>query len=119
MLCLHGKPTGATITPSGAFWECGEHPSCHFTCHEKDAFLYDKAVKKFLATKQAHPKCCMALHPTLLNVTMPESGWSWTLRMQILVDLFSRVQKTDVATSSGEMKSSFRNHYVNMENRVN
>ena len=58
MLCLHGKPTGATITPSGAFWECGEHPSCHFTCHEKDAFLYDKAVKKFLATKQAHPKCC-------------------------------------------------------------
>ena len=59
MLCLHGKKTGATITQNaGAFRWCGQHPSCHFICPEDEAWIYDRAVKKFLATKQDLPMCC-------------------------------------------------------------
>ena len=58
MLCLHGKPAATSTTEKGTFWFCGEPSSCHFICSEEDAFLYDKAVKEFLATKQDRPKCC-------------------------------------------------------------
>ena len=59
MLCLCGKPTYETITENhGAFWQCGQDPSCHFICPEDEAWIYDKAVKEFLATKQDRPKCC-------------------------------------------------------------
>ena len=51
MLCLCGKPTDA-------FRRCDQEPSCHFTCPEDEAWIYDRAVKKFLATKQDRPKCC-------------------------------------------------------------
>ena len=51
MLCLCGKSTDA-------FRRCDQEPSCHFTCPEDEAWIYDRAVKKFLATKQDRPKCC-------------------------------------------------------------
>ena len=51
MLCLCGKPTDA-------FWCCDQDPSCLFSCPEDEAWIYDRAVKKFLATKQDRPKCC-------------------------------------------------------------
>ena len=51
MLCLCGKPTDA-------FWHCDQDPGCHFSCPEDEAWIYDRAVKKFLATKQDRPKCC-------------------------------------------------------------
>ena len=51
MLCLCGKPTDA-------FRRCDQEPSCHFICPEDEAWIYDRAVKKFLATKQDRPKCC-------------------------------------------------------------
>ena len=51
MLCLCGKPTNA-------FWRCDQDPGCGFSCPEDEARLYDRAVKKFLATKQDRPKCC-------------------------------------------------------------
>ena len=58
MLCLHGVPAASSTTEKGTFWFCAEPSSCHFTCSEEAAFLYDKAVKEFLATKQDRPKCC-------------------------------------------------------------
>ena len=58
MLCLHGVPAASSITEKGTFWFCAEPSRCHFTCSEEDAPLYDKAVKRFLATKQDLPKCC-------------------------------------------------------------
>ena len=58
MLCLHGVPAGSSTTDKGTFCFCAEPSSCHFRCSEEDAPLYDKAVKKFLATNQARPKCC-------------------------------------------------------------
>ena len=51
MLCLCGKPTNA-------FWRCDQDPNCGFSCPEDEAWLHDRAVKKFLATKQDRPKCC-------------------------------------------------------------
>ena len=58
MLCLHGKPAVTSTTDKGTFWFCGEPFSCHFICPEEHAFLYDKAIQKFLATKQTRPTCC-------------------------------------------------------------
>ena len=58
MLCLHGVAAGSSTTEKGTSWFCAESSSCHFTCSEEDASLYDKAVKAFLATKQDRPKCC-------------------------------------------------------------
>ena len=58
MLCLHGKPAATSTTEKGTFWFCDEPFSCHFICSEEEAFLYDKAIKEFLATKQDRPKCC-------------------------------------------------------------
>ena len=51
MLCLCGKPTDG-------FWRCDQDPGCGFSCPEGEVWLYDRAVKKFLATKQDRPKCC-------------------------------------------------------------
>ena len=55
MLCLHGKP--AAKSRKGDFWFCSEPSSC-FDCPEEQAFLYDKTIKEFLATKQERPRCC-------------------------------------------------------------
>ena len=51
MLCLCGKRTDA-------FWCCAQDPGCGFSCPEDEAWIYDRGVKKFLATKQDRPKCC-------------------------------------------------------------
>ena len=51
MLCLCGKSTNGS-------WRCVQDPSCGFSCPEGEEWLYDRAVKKFLATKQDRPKCC-------------------------------------------------------------
>ena len=84
MLCLHGEKCYATSTvKNGTFWYCKNRNSpCHFICSEDQADLYDKAVKEFLATKQARPKCCAVKIPeqrtmrTLVNdggnVEIPE-----------------------------------------------
>ena len=58
MLCLHGKPAVTSTTDKGTFWFCGEPSSCHLICPEEHAFLYEKAIQKFLATKQTRPACC-------------------------------------------------------------
>ena len=55
-VCLCRKPTGGTFTENGLCLWCS---FCHFFCTEEDAFIYDQAVKKFLATKQPQPLCCM------------------------------------------------------------
>ena len=51
MLCLCGKPTNGS-------WHCVQDPSCGFSCPKGEEWLCDRAVKMFLATKQARPKCC-------------------------------------------------------------
>ena len=56
MLCLHGKK--AAYSKRGELWLCNQRDSCHFSCREDEAFLYDKAIKEFLATNQARPMCC-------------------------------------------------------------
>ena len=60
MLCLHGEEAGTSTTENGTFWFCKQPSGCHFICPEEKAYLYDKAVKKFLATKQTQPMCCRA-----------------------------------------------------------
>ena len=55
-ICLCRKPTGGTFTKNGL---CSWCSTCHFFCTEKDGFIYDQAVKKFLATKQPQPLCCV------------------------------------------------------------
>ena len=57
-VCLCRKPTGGTFTENGL---CSVCSFCHFFCTEEDAFIYDQAVKKFLATKQPQPSCCMCI----------------------------------------------------------
>ena len=57
-VCLCRKPTGGTFTENGL---CSVCSFCHFFCTEEDAFIYDQAVKKFLATKQPQPLCCMGI----------------------------------------------------------
>ena len=64
MICLHGKPAVITTTDKGTFWFCREPSSCHFICREEHAFLYEIAIKEFLATKQARPACCAIAHET-------------------------------------------------------
>ena len=58
MLCLHGEEAGTSTTEKGTFWHCKQPSTCHFFCSEDQVDLYDKAVKKFLATNQKRPKCC-------------------------------------------------------------
>ena len=58
MLCLHGEPVGTSTTVNGTFWFCKQPSTCHLLCSEDNAFLYDKAVKEFLATNQPRPMCC-------------------------------------------------------------
>ena len=58
MLCLHGEPAGTSTTENGTFWFCKQPSKCHFLCSEDQAYLYGKAVKEFLATKQPRPMCC-------------------------------------------------------------
>ena len=55
-ICLCRKRTGGTFTENGLYSECS---FCHLFCTKEDAFVYDQAVKKFLATKQPQPLCCM------------------------------------------------------------
>ena len=55
MLCLHGKPVA--YSKKAECWFCNQRDIC-FHCPEDQAFLYDKAIKEFLATKQARPRCC-------------------------------------------------------------
>ena len=124
MLCLCGKPTDG-------FWRCEQDPGCGFSCPEDEVWLYDRAVKKFLATKQDRPKCCavtpeasernyakfgVLLVPNGLYVMSLVAG----VVSQILAALFSSVQKkkTVVPTSRWEMKLSLMYRYVNTENHV-
>ena len=59
MICLHGEEACASITKKGILWHCNQPSTCHFFCTEEDEFIYDQGVKKFLATKQPQPLCCM------------------------------------------------------------
>ena len=58
MLCLHGKPDVTSTTENGTFWFCGEPCRCDFICSDEQAYLYEEAIKAFLATKQNRPACC-------------------------------------------------------------
>ena len=74
-ICLCRKWPGGTFTENGLCTECSYY---HFFCTEEDEFIYDQAVKKFLATKQPQPFCCMSegLVRTLAQMranTNPES----------------------------------------------
>ena len=55
-ICLCRKRACGTFTEHGLCTVCDW---CHFFCTEEDQFIYDQAVKKFLARKQPHPLCCM------------------------------------------------------------
>ena len=55
-ICLCRKRTGGTFNEKGLCTECSY---CHFFCTEENEFIYDQAVKRFLATKQPQPLCCM------------------------------------------------------------
>ena len=54
-ICLCRRPTAGEFTENGL---CSFCPYCFYYCTEEDAFIYDQAVKKFLATKQPQPLCC-------------------------------------------------------------
>ena len=54
-ICLCRRPTAGEFTENGLCRFCNY---CFYYCTEEDAFIYDQAVKKFLATKQPQPLCC-------------------------------------------------------------
>ena len=90
MLCLYGEECYCMSSfKNGKVWYCA-HPgsSCHFKCYEDEAELYAKAVKEFLATKQARPKCC-AIKSTLVDaevtVEMPHLGRRYA-KMKVVTD---------------------------------
>ena len=168
MLCLHGKPAVSSTTENGTFWSCSEPSTC-FVCSEEEKYLYDKAIKAFLATKQDRPRCCGIVPSAqaagieryyanyykfrVYTGTRPHKQWNpykplggfvsaadaerhyakfrvytgkeqhgwWSGYKNILVDLFSRVEKlmmrgtpNAVATLSGEIKTLLQNRYVTM-----
>ena len=55
-ICLCRKPVAGIFTKNGL---CSFCSFCHFFCTKEDEFICDQAVKKFLATKQPQPLCCM------------------------------------------------------------
>ena len=55
-ICLCRKRACGLFTENGLCTVCDW---CHFFCTEENEFIYDQAVKKFLATKQPQPFCCM------------------------------------------------------------
>ena len=73
MLCLQGEKCCAATSfkngKHGTFWFCSNRSDdCLFKCTEEDqAYLYDKAVKAFLASKQDRPKCCAITSTTVKN----------------------------------------------------
>ena len=72
MICLHRKEACASITEKGILWHCNQPSTCHFFCTEEDEFIYDQGVKKFLATKQPQPLCCMGNYAKMRVNTDPE-----------------------------------------------
>ena len=56
-ICLCDKShVSGDFTDEGLCFQCSY---CFYYCTEKDSFIYDQGVKKFLATKQDRPRCCM------------------------------------------------------------
>ena len=62
---------------------------CHFKCSEDEAELYGKAVKKFLTTKQARPKCCAVKRFLMKDgVEIPEvTGVRNYAKMKVVTDM--------------------------------
>ena len=58
MLCLHGEEAAKSTTENGTFWFCNQPEKCHFVCSDEQAYIYDAAIKEFLATNQPIPTCC-------------------------------------------------------------
>ena len=61
MLCLHGEKCRGEFSINGLSWYCSQPSTCHFKCSEEEEFIYNQVVKKFLATKQPPPKCCVKI----------------------------------------------------------
>ena len=59
MLCLHGKEATSSTTENGTFWFCNQYPKCQFVCSEEESYLYERAIRAFLATNQVPPQCCV------------------------------------------------------------
>ena len=57
MECLHGKPASHSTTNRGAFWFCGQKPSCEFFCRDEDCYIFTKAVEDFRNCGPQHPVC--------------------------------------------------------------
>ena len=73
-ICLCGKRACGTFTEKGLCTVCSW---CHFFCTEEDEFIYDQAVKRFLATKQPQPLCCMGVTRTkakMKTITDPKDN---------------------------------------------
>ena len=88
MLCLHGEPVATSTTENGTFWFCNQPSSCHLVYSEDQTYLYDKAVKEFLATKQPLPKCCKVEDA---NLKQAPDGSVWCERnyakMRVVTDM--------------------------------
>ena len=55
-ICLCGNSdVSGEFTENGLCLFCNY---CHYYCTEQESFIYDQAIKKFLATKQPQPLCC-------------------------------------------------------------
>ena len=133
ILCLHGEPAGTSTTKNGTLWVCQQPSLCHFSCSEAKKHLYNRAVKRFLRTNQARPKCCGIAPDCGASKTgfgrrgpSPERNYAkmkvdTNKERKILVVLILCVQKRmiDAPTFSGEMNVSLKGPYVIMEKRAN
>ena len=57
MECLHGTPATVSTTKNGTFWFCGNKPSCHFFCPEKERNIFEMALASFQASGCHQPVC--------------------------------------------------------------
>ena len=84
MLCLHGKPCRGNWVEFS--WECAQPSTCHFECPVGEDFMYDRAVKNFLAVKQPRPKCCVKIAGSYRRGETPEAERNYA-KMKLNTDV--------------------------------
>ncbi|CAB4001005.1 Hypothetical predicted protein [Paramuricea clavata] len=57
MECFHGGLAASSRTVRGTFWFCCETPRCELFCHDKDCYLFTRAMQACQNSGSNHPIC--------------------------------------------------------------
>lgn len=83
MECLDGNPASASTTTNGLLWYCGQKPSCHVFCLERDCYLFEKAIASWKKSGCPHPPCNS--HQKLARMGMVKDKMKPSFGIQFLV----------------------------------